>query len=141
MEGTFSLWVANRVFHYKSQNSNGAYNTIAKIPLVSGRSIISDSICNPWIDITANQIPRSFWKNLDPQSKEIGAGITDERAWRSILEFSQNCVKRQAFERQLKSDHGLQSGDPSPISLPTNVPDNVTLSKAEAEQLVSDRIS
>ena len=110
-----------------------------KIPLCGGRSIIADNVCHQWVDITAHQIPRPFWKNLDGNFKEVvGSGLADEQAWKSILSFSNNCIKRGAYERKVKEDQGLPSKDSEHISLPTDVPDDTVLSKSEAEQLIGD---
>lgn len=143
IEGTFSFWIGNRVYQYQSNNSAGAYDTLVKIPLCSGRSIISDSVCPQWVDITARQIPRPFWKNLDENyySTEAGVGgLPDEQAWRSILNFSNNCIKRGAHERKLKQDQKVSSDASTHILLSTDVPDDVVLTKEEANNLVEDGV-
>lgn len=135
VEGTFSFWVGNRAYQYQSNHSDGAYETLVKIPLCGGRSIIAESACHQWVDITANQIPRAFWKNLNAD-KENGLGLADERAWRSIVGFSNNCIKRGAYERTMKNEQGLPLDDD--ISLPRDVPDDTVLSKLEAEKFIDD---
>lgn len=138
MEGGFSFWVANRGYHYHSKNnSNGAYETLAKIPLCCGRSVIAESVCEEWVDITTKQIPRMFWKNL-----EIKDELHDEWAWRAILNFSNNCVKRGAYQRQLKAAKSVSPiDDMTHVSLATEVPNDIVLSQSEAENLVQDRTS
>jgi len=150
VEGGFSFWVGNRAFHYSSKNSDGAYETLAKIPLCSGNSVIADNLCQEWVQITTQQIPRTFWKNLQTKN-----GLRDERAWQAIVNFSNNCVKRSAFERQMRIQattttttittavaqppQSANDDDASHnISLPVEVPEDVVLSDLEAQKLVQD---
>ena len=105
---------------------------MANIPLCGGESIISDSICDEWIDITTQQIPKTFWKNFQRQD----VTLNDERTWRTIAAFSNNCVKRRAYERKLRKDHNNNLS--GAIPLPTEVPNDVTLSESEVEKLVDD---
>ncbi|CAB9525093.1 expressed unknown protein [Seminavis robusta] len=143
VEGGFSLWVGSRAYDYQSKHySEDAYQTLAKVPLCSGQSIISNRVCDEWVDITTRQIPKDFWKNVDSNSaiyKEMGR-IREERAWRAIVQFSNNCVKRRAYERALgaKSTVTGNGGTTEAIDLPTDVPRDIVLSKADAERVVSD---
>ena len=60
IEGSLAFWAGNRAYHYQSKQSEGAYETMVKIPLISGRSVISDGLCDEWIDITTKQIPKKY---------------------------------------------------------------------------------
>jgi hypothetical protein len=145
VEGGFSLWVGSRAYDYQSKHySEGGYETLAKIPLCSGKSVIADKVCQEWVDITAHQIPKMFWKNLDrnnPIYKEMGP-LSEERAWHAIIQFSNNCIKRRAYERELLSKAANREDkvddDTTPASLPTDVPDDVMLSQEDAQKLVQD---
>jgi hypothetical protein len=142
VEGSFSLWVGSRAYDYQSKHySEGGYETLAKIPLCSGKSVIADKVCQEWVEITANQVPKMFWKNLDPNNpiyKEKGP-LSEERAWHAIIQFSNNCVKRRAYERELsKGRNDKVDDDDTTISLPTDVPENVVLTKEDAQKLVED---
>lgn len=134
VEGCFSFWLGRRAYHYQSKRSHGAYESIVEIPLCSGRSVIADGICDEWVDIT-NQVPKAFWKNL--QQKD---NLTDERAWTAIAQFSNNCIKRRAYERIERQDREGEdeASDARIVSLSTSVPLDVELTESEAEKLVED---
>jgi hypothetical protein len=124
VEGGFSFWVGSRAHRYQAKKSESSYNTVANIPLCSGKGIIADGICDEWIDITTQKIPKKFWKNL--QMKDA---LNDEKTWRAIARFSNNCVKRRAYERQIVGD-GKE--------LHHFVPEDVPLTGVEVAKLVED---
>jgi hypothetical protein len=140
VEGTFSLWVGYRAYNYFSHRSQDSYEVIASIPLCKGRSRISDALCDDWVDITKNQIPSKYWKNL-----EIEPGLRDKRTWIAILHFAQNCVKRDIYEAHKRRETGVID-EGRHIPLPDQVPSDVEsfvslpLSKQYAEEFVRDRI-
>lgn len=144
VEGCFSFWLGRRAYHYQSKRSNGAYEKIVKIPLCSGKSVLADGLCDEWVDITTNQVPKAFWKNL--QQKD---NLTDEQAWTAIVKFSNNCIKRRAYERLQRQEVNWPTGgeedseasDAQIVSLPTNVPLDVELTESEAAKLVDDTSS
>jgi len=110
---------------------------ISKIPLSSGRSAVAEALCDEWIDTTCNQIPDKFWQNFREGT------LRDERAWKAIRQFSENCVRRKQYEAYLRQRRGV-SDSKEPISLPRKVPEysdtyKSEISKKEAEKLVTDR--
>lgn len=133
VEGSFSVWVATRAYQYQSRNSNGAYETFAQLPLSSGRSIVSEAICDEWINITTQKIPKAFWKNL-----VIKDGLRDERSWRAILAFSVNCQKRARLEKKLKVAKGSAEEEKQPPITMLSKDHDEDISFAEAKRLVED---
>ena len=49
VEGSFALWVGYRGYDYFSHQSKGSYETISEIPLLKGRSKMSEPLCPEWI--------------------------------------------------------------------------------------------
>ena len=80
------------------------YDTASDIPLIEGRSDISDKLCSDFI-AQYNSIRPEFWKEY-----------TDD-GLSAIQEFVANCRKRQAFERRLRRDSGMGPNDP--VSIPS----------------------
>lgn len=134
VEGGFSFWVGSRAYNYQAKQSEGAYNTVAKIPLCAGKSVIANGFCEEWVNLTTKQVPKAFWKNL--QMKDA---LNDERTWKAIATFSNNCIKRRAYERKLTNvaTEGKENME-APTSLSASVPDDVPLSELEAAMLVED---
>lgn len=96
LEGTFSLWFGYRIYEYTSHQTKSTYDAIAEIPLCKGRSRIADTLCPGWVTITNEKIPNTFWIALDDGK------LQDERTWKSIRQFSENCIKRQAYEEEVR---------------------------------------
>jgi hypothetical protein len=98
---------------------------------------MSEALCPEWIDITKNQIPKSFWKAFE------NGELRDERTWTAIRQFSINCEKRHAFEKQIRQEHSLSATEP--ISLPQRVPGDVLsspdspLGKQTVANIISDQ--
>lgn len=105
---------------------------IAKVPLCAGRSAVAEALCDEWIDTTRN-IPNLFWQNLRDGT------LKDEKSWKAICQFSDNCLRRRQYEAYLRQRRGI-SDSKEPIALPRNVPPyNDEISRREAKQLVLDR--
>ena len=67
-------------------------------------SVISDRVCTEWVDLVHRQIPTLFWQNLDASP----CILQDEARWRSVREFADNCVKRRAFEDEIRKSRGMK---------------------------------
>lgn len=80
------------------------YDTASDIPLIDGRSDISDNLCSDFI-AQYDSIRPEFWKEYRDD------GLS------AIQEFVANCRKRQAFERRLRRELGM--GDNDPVSIPS----------------------
>mmetsp|Transcript_5141 Transcript_5141/g.11517 ORF Transcript_5141/g.11517 Transcript_5141/m.11517 type:complete len:158 (-) Transcript_5141:267-740(-) len=140
IEGSFSWWAGWRAYGLASQHREGTYDIIAQVPLVSGRSRIAEGLCEDWMDITEHKIPAAFWKNLDQDEIKL----REEKTWRAIRRFGENCARRRAHERMLRQEIGSVYDDSTPISLPHPVPDVVSsssqlLPSEQAQHLVTDQ--
>jgi hypothetical protein len=131
IEGAFSIWVGYRGYDYASHQSQGSFETIAEIPVCKGRSRIADALCLEWVDISTNQIPKTFWKILEQKEEQ---GLGDEKTWRAIQQFSQNCAKRLAEEDRIREERGLANNEP--VSLPDRVAES---SIDKASEPISER--
>lgn len=80
----------------------------AEIPLLEGRSLISDELCTNFTKHYAT-IPQDTWRKHRGTSDALTA----------IETFVVNCQKRQTFERRLRHAHGLQPGGNAPDYHPT----------------------
>ena len=100
IESTFGLWAGWKAYHgffattLSNGNGNHSYEqSLADIPLVSGKSKLSESLCNDWIQITKHQIPSAFWEyQKDNQNN-------GNSSWKYIQRFADNCMQRQALEK------------------------------------------
>mmetsp|Transcript_22168 Transcript_22168/g.32627 ORF Transcript_22168/g.32627 Transcript_22168/m.32627 type:complete len:292 (+) Transcript_22168:177-1052(+) len=143
VEGTFGFWAGWRGYQLTSSQTEGTYEAVAKIPLCEGRSAVSDGICAEWIDLTYNKIPPAFWRNLDDEDKML----RDDRTWKAVRAFADNCVKRRSYEQRLRNESGITNNN-EPVSIPSpGVPDDIfdndargmnSISKEEAEKIVLD---
>jgi len=71
---------------------------VAEIPLVEGRSLISDELCHDFYE-QYRHYPRQVFEN------------TDDVLLKSISGFVRNCLKRQAYERQIQQQNQEWSTD------------------------------
>jgi hypothetical protein len=65
-------------------------NEMASIPLVSGRSLIADELCDDFIDVYKG-IPKKTWKKYEGKSEALDA----------ISGFVMNCMKRKVVEKEI----------------------------------------
>ena len=100
IESTFGLWAGWKAYHgffstnLSNINSNQNYErSLADIPLVPGKSKLSESLCNDWIHITKHQIPSAFWEYQHDNQNNRNS------SWKYIQRFADNCVKRQSLEK------------------------------------------
>jgi hypothetical protein len=137
IEGGFALWVGHRGYDYASHQSKGSYETISEIPLCKGRSRMAEALCPDWIEITQNQVPRSFWTAFENEE------LRDERSWSAIRQFSVNCEKRLVVESRIRKERNLPEKEP--IVLSERVADDTVdsldslLNKRMVANLLSDQ--
>lgn len=125
-ETLFSLMVGRKCYDITVKEDGEIYDKIVKIPLVQGRSIISDKLCPEWIDRSYNQIPKKFWDNVSNQliedelsdssfidSLQKSKTVSDPKTWNTIALFAENCKRREVFLQTMKneSDFVSQSGE------------------------------
>jgi hypothetical protein len=71
-------------------DTNKLMNDLADIPLVEGRSLISDELCDDFIDVYKS-IPKRTWDKFDGKSEPLDA----------IGKFVKNCLRRHALEKKI----------------------------------------
>jgi len=96
---------------------------MAEIPLVSGRSLISDELCDDFIHVYKG-IPKKTWKKYEGKSEALDA----------ITGFVMNCMRRKVVEREImeqnrtfgmadEHEHGggrhTRSGDELHVEIPS----------------------
>lgn len=80
---------------------------MSTIPLVPGRSLVSDELCEDFIS-EYKRIPSEFWKEPHHNYPSLYA----------ISDFVLNCQKREAYERILRRDRNVSPADPVSIPRP-----------------------
>jgi len=97
-------------------DKNKILNEMAEIPLIQGKSDISDKLCGDFIAIHQDIRPQFCNEYSDDT-------LT------AIQTFVKNCEKRQMYEKRLRRDLGIgyndNDGKRSSIPLPNRVPDNI----------------
>jgi len=101
-----------------STDKQKVFTTAADIPLIEGRSEISNILCDDFINIYRNDVRPNFWKEYTDDS------LT------AISRFVHNCEKRHLYQRKIKREMGLRSGFGGTksfdnIDLPSPVPDDI----------------
>lgn len=89
----------------------------ADLPLRKGRSEISDTLCNDFIDIYRHDVKPDFWMKYSDDTLS------------ALKLFCENCEKRRLFERRLRRDYGLGINDE--VELPTRVPEDIVREERE----------
>ena len=107
-EGMFGFWAGWRGYHMGlSMQTQDMVEEITKIPLVEGRSIISDELCHDLNTLIHDEIPKVFWKNLDVnKNNSYEDGLKHEETWRNIIKFCDNCSKRKVYEDMIRNRNG-----------------------------------
>ena len=143
-EASFGFWAGWRGYHMLSASQAGTYEALAGIPLVEGRSELSDSLCGEWTRIVRERVPPAFWKNVDLMEAAGGGDgggggddyfgrdkpkLKDIRTWTAIRKFSENCLKRDSYERRIRAEQGL--ADDASVMVPSSgVPEATVPSRA-----------
>ena len=94
-----------------SVDKKGTLQTCADLPLLEGRSEISDKLCDDFIDIYRNETRPQFWRDYSDDTLS------------ALKVFSENCEKRRLFERRLRRDYGLRIDED--VELPSRVPEDI----------------
>ena len=96
------------------------YKTAADIPLIQGRSVISDTLCTDFLE-EHKRIRPDFWSDYKDDS------LT------ALQTFVQNCKKRKAYEKQIQTEMKMTATDDDTVtiipSLPTKVPDDILITE------------
>jgi hypothetical protein len=145
-DGVLSLMVAASV-SMTYTDADKLRNELLEIPLVPGRSLVSDALCD---DITAElqkvqQEDLPVYLRLKAALKEhqhtaaVSASMSTPQTpaslyLESIERFSENCQRRRAMEKRIRQEQGLDKRDPVeiPISgVPRDGPRLVTLTDGQ----------
>lgn len=99
------------------------FEAAADVPLVPGRSAVSEVLCE---DFVANykKIPKRVWTNNSVEGDDVTM---------NLKRFIDNCRRRQQVERQLRSDAMLDRHEPVAIPHP-GVPRDLILDEEEESQ-------
>lgn len=109
VDATVSLFVAANV-SWMMTDKDKIRSILADIPLVEGRSVISDELCDDAIS-TYYQTPKEIW------TKNRESNDPNATTLQLIQTFVKNCEKRSAFENTLKKQHQLSPDEP--VSIPS----------------------
>ncbi len=118
------MWLGYRCYDFVSHSrslsdsteNHDSVDAIAALPLCKGRSKIAESLCPGWINITRQQISAAYWKALDDGK------LRDERTWKAIQTFSNNCELRLTVEGRIRKELSLP--DHQPLELPAKIDAN-----------------
>ena len=102
------------------------FEAAADIPLVPGRSAVSETLCSDFIE-NFKRLPKELWtpKKLD------GDDVTT-----NIKRFVENCQRRQQVERQLRSDSALKENEPVEIPHPGVLKDLIVEMEESPEEVL-----
>ena len=113
-------------------------NDLSNIPLVEGRSLISDELCDDFIDVY-KAIPKRIWDKYDGKSEPLDA----------ISQFVKNCLRRKIVEKELLEEKkafgsfGIDGDDDKHVDIPSpGVSNNIDVEIPwidKSEDLTSER--
>lgn len=86
---TLSLFLGSAISEYFT-DTDQMVQTAANIPLVAGRSAISDVLCKDFVQLYTS-IPKQTWETHKGSSTE----------WDALGTFCQNCIRRQTLEKEV----------------------------------------
>lgn len=167
IETLFGAWAGVRGYTIVSRemivggsnkDDHSIFQDIAKIPLVEGRSIVAETICEEWMDVAYHQVPKTFWRHVKEEKEYGSSSLSDPRAWKAIADFAINCQKRKVYMDTLRDKRNNQEefitdsqNQTDSISIPSpGVPTNIqvpqdlfsslqiTITNEEAKEIVAD---
>jgi hypothetical protein len=98
-------WVAALTCGEHVFNETRTWKRVSTVPLVEGRSVVSDELCSDVVDAYYRRF------NIGDDDEPV-----EHPVLKSIESMAQNCQRRQALERRIRRDRGL---DPHvPVSIP-----------------------
>jgi len=120
IDATVSFYIAVFV---SIRNPGKIMNEIAKIPLIEGRSRVSDEFCPEFLHELQEMQKDVLEDNNAMQADALKN--PESVALKGLLEFCHNCKQRAAYENQLRQQLGLSDSDPVSIP-PPGVPVTAT---------------
>ena len=119
-----SLFVAANVSMVMTDTEN-IRSLLADIPLVEGRSVVSDELCIDSL-LLFNQYPKEFW------TKAPDTGILTTEYLKTMNRFVRNCEKRAVYEDKIREQRGLSRTASVAIPSP-GVPPEYNVEKVDGE--------
>jgi hypothetical protein len=108
---TVSLATGAAVWFY-TIDKKATFDAISNVPLVEGRSAVSDTLCADFIE-QKKKLPKKLWKEYNDDAVTM------------LRKFIENCQRRTQYERQLRIERGLDPEEPVIIPPPGVPPDMV----------------
>lgn len=159
LEGSFGFWAAFKGFGMAvdkqvtidtvtAESSTGAgtiQEEIIKLPLVQGKSLVSETICDEWTKNVKHRVPKDFWKAVEMDSntakimntKKENDALSQSQIrirqgifWDAVLRFESACAKRKYFEDLIrKNQKGCSINERNTaVTIPSpGVPENILL--------------
>ncbi len=167
IEASFGFWAAYKGFNImvdrQAKNDSSIQEDISNLPLVEGRSLICDNLCDEWTKIIHWNVSKDFWRAVEEDTGTGGGGsrmksnspLDEQRKikngdfWKAVRQFGNGCVKRRRYEELLRRENGIQDANAVenakvdsafPSIPPPGVPENIMeLTDEEVIALVNDR--
>ena len=109
---------------------------VSEIPLVQGRSLISEELCQDF-SLEFKKYGRDTWDTNHPALSNGGRNGSRKSEFSSLVEgFVANCKRRSIYEQELRSERGLRDDEPVVIPAP-GVPKDIFVT---LDDLMGDRI-
>mmetsp|Transcript_17033 Transcript_17033/g.25031 ORF Transcript_17033/g.25031 Transcript_17033/m.25031 type:complete len:312 (-) Transcript_17033:81-1016(-) len=171
LEGSFGFWAAYKGFgiavdkqvtidNFNTERSTGTIQEeIIKLPLVQGKSLVSETICDEWTKIVKYRVPKDFWKAVEMDSntakimntKEKNDALSQSQSrirqgffWDAVLRFESACAKRKYFEDLIrKNQTGASMNERNKaVAVPSpGIPENILfLSDEEVDALLEQTL-
>jgi hypothetical protein len=141
-DGTLSLMMAASV-SMAYTDVDYIRDQLIDIPLVEGRSLISDAICQD----VMNELKR-IRDEGDPAYERLTTSnhpkTPAQQYLESIIRFSENCERRKAFEHTFRQERGMQPNEPvdiPPPGVPKDGPRLITLSDGTEMEVVKTAVA
>lgn len=116
IDATVSVALGCAVWFY-SIDKKGVFHAASNVPLVEGRSAVSDTLCHDFIE-EKKQVPERVWKEYNDDAVVM------------LKQFIENCQRRTQYERQLRLDQGLSPEEP--VAIPSRgVPPDLVIEGEE----------
>lgn len=132
IDATVSFYIAVFV---SIRNPGKIMNELAKIPLIEGRSRVSDEFCPEFLH-ELKEMQKDVLENNDAMQADALKN-PESVALKGLLEFCHNCKQRAAYEKQLRQQLGLSDSDPVSIP-PPGVPVTATSDPALSPNFAYD---
>lgn len=131
MDFWISSMVSSWIFYNQSMkelredNDGRGGIRIQDIPLLPGRSSLSESICKDCITLQ-DRIPYELRQSIKSRIQHMDNANSEDLFWRQYFSIASSCRRRLAYENKIRSERGLYPGTPvaiPPPGVPPDLPD------------------